>query len=214
MSFHERSLDYFIDLLHKDQLDETVQVEPLTKAIKYYQVTAGLSKCNGINTTWKILSRCVLIIERFSSNCTASTWQTTLRTARCSLPTTSRYLKHLQWWSVSVGFWRLLTLSVPPSYLQFTQSALDCMGVEVARLRAFLAAGQESSGFTVLLKDLDTSCSDIRQFCKKIRRRMPGTDVVGVPAALNFGPPVLKKHTHILFCSLYVWAAVPYFLNF
>lgn len=39
MSFHERSLDYFIDLLHKDQLDETVQVEPLTKAIKYYQVT-------------------------------------------------------------------------------------------------------------------------------------------------------------------------------
>ncbi|XP_037532993.1 dynactin subunit 1 [Nematolebias whitei] len=37
MSFHERSLDYFIDLLHKDQLDETVQVEPLTKAIKYYQ---------------------------------------------------------------------------------------------------------------------------------------------------------------------------------
>lgn len=41
MSFHERSLDYFIDLLHKDQLDETVQVEPLTKAIKYYQVTQG-----------------------------------------------------------------------------------------------------------------------------------------------------------------------------
>lgn len=39
MSFHERSLDYFIDLLHKDQLDETVQVEPLTKTIKYYQVT-------------------------------------------------------------------------------------------------------------------------------------------------------------------------------
>lgn len=38
MNFHERSLDYFIDLLHKDQLDETVQVEPLTKAIKYYQV--------------------------------------------------------------------------------------------------------------------------------------------------------------------------------
>lgn len=38
MSFHERSLDYFIDLLHKDQLDETVQVEPLTKTIKYYQV--------------------------------------------------------------------------------------------------------------------------------------------------------------------------------
>lgn len=64
------------------------------------------------------------------------------------------------------------------------------MAVEVARLRAFLIAGQESSGLALLLKDLDTSCSDIRQFCKKIRRRMPGTDVVGVPAALNFGPQV------------------------
>lgn len=64
------------------------------------------------------------------------------------------------------------------------------MAVEVARLRAFLAAGQETSSLAVLLKDLDTSCSDIRQFCKKIRRRMPGTDVVGVPAALNFEPQV------------------------
>ncbi|KAG7243241.1 hypothetical protein INR49_011680, partial [Caranx melampygus] len=133
MSFHERSLDYFIDLLHKDQLDETVQVEPLTKAIKYYQ-------------------------QLYSVHLADHT-----ETAQCSWLTTS--------------------------------SALDCMGVEVARLRAFLAAGQESSGFTVLLKDLDTSCSDIRQFCKKIRRRMPGTDVVGVPAALNFGPPVSETLT-------------------
>lgn len=38
MSAHERSLDFLIELLHKDQLDETVNVEPLTKAIKYYQV--------------------------------------------------------------------------------------------------------------------------------------------------------------------------------
>lgn len=38
MSVHERSLDFLIELLHKDQLDETVNVEPLTKAIKYYQV--------------------------------------------------------------------------------------------------------------------------------------------------------------------------------
>jgi len=38
MSVHERSLDFLIDLLYKDLLDETVNVEPLTKAIKYYQV--------------------------------------------------------------------------------------------------------------------------------------------------------------------------------
>ncbi|XP_038586417.1 dynactin subunit 1-like isoform X6 [Micropterus salmoides] len=137
MSFHERSLDYFIDLLHKDQLDETVQVEPLTKAIKYYQ-------------------------QLYSVHLADHTEDCTVQLA---------------------------------DHIKFTQSALDCMGVEVARLRAFLAAGQESSGFAVLLKDLDTSCSDIKQFCKKIRRRMPGTDVVGVPAALNFDPQVSETLT-------------------
>lgn len=137
MSFHERSLDYFIDLLHKDQLDETVQVEPLTKAIKYYQ-------------------------QLYSVHLADHTEDCTVQLA---------------------------------DHIKFTQSALDCMGVEVARLRAFLAAAQESSGLAVLLKDLDTSCSDIRQFCKKIRRRMPGTDVVGVPAALNFGTQVSEMLT-------------------
>ncbi|XP_019123458.2 dynactin subunit 1 isoform X2 [Larimichthys crocea] len=137
MSFHERSLDYFIDLLHKDQLDETVQVEPLTKAIKYYQ-------------------------QLYSVHLADHTEDCTVQLA---------------------------------DHIKFTQSALDCMGVEVARLRAFLSAGQESSSLSVLLKDLDTSCSDIRQFCKKIRRRMPGTDVVGVPAALNFGPQVSETLT-------------------
>lgn len=78
--------------------------------------------------------------------------------------------------------------------LQFTQSALDCMAVEAARLRAFLHPGQEEAGLTVLLKDLETSCSDVRQFCKKIRRRMPGTDAHGIPSALNFGPQVLSSH--------------------
>ncbi|XP_047242258.1 dynactin subunit 1-like isoform X1 [Girardinichthys multiradiatus] len=129
MSFHERSLDYFIDLLHKDQLDETVQVESLTKAIKYYQQLYGVHLADQ------------------DEDCTVQL----------------------------------------ADHIKFTQGALDCVGVEVARLRAFLAAGQESSGLAVLLKDLDTSCSDIRQFCKKIRRRMPGTDVAGVPAALSFG---------------------------
>ncbi|KAL0969387.1 hypothetical protein UPYG_G00226780 [Umbra pygmaea] len=60
------------------------------------------------------------------------------------------------------------------------------MSVEVGRLRAFLHTAQDNADFAVLLKDLETSCSDIRQFCKKIRRRMPGTDVPGIPAALTF----------------------------
>lgn len=77
------------------------------------------------------------------------------------------------------------------------------MAVEVARLRAFLAAGQETSSLAVLLKDLDTSCSDVRQFCKKIRRRMPETDVVGVPPALSFGAQVEKIHTLSAYIHIY-----------
>ncbi|XP_072525870.1 dynactin subunit 1a isoform X1 [Salminus brasiliensis] len=134
MSVHERCLDFLIDLLHKDQLDETVQVEPLTKAIKYYQ-------------------------QLYSIHLAEQTEDCTVQLA---------------------------------DHIKFTQSALDCMGAEVGRLRAFLQAGQEGAGLTLLLKDLDTSCGDIRQFCKKIRRRMPGTDAPGIPAALSYPPQVCE----------------------
>ncbi|XP_054652817.1 dynactin subunit 1 isoform X9 [Dunckerocampus dactyliophorus] len=132
MSVHERSLDFLIDLLHKDQLDETVNVEPLTKAIKYYQHLYSIHLADE------------------SEDCTMQL----------------------------------------ADHIRFTQSALDCMAVEVGRLRAFLHAGQEKADLAVLLKDLETSCSDVRQFCKKIRRRMPGTDAPGIPSALGFGPQV------------------------
>ncbi|XP_055971374.1 dynactin subunit 1 isoform X2 [Sorex fumeus] len=132
MSAHERSLDFLIELLHKDQLDETVNVEPLTKAIKYYQ-------------------------HLYSIHLAEQPEDSTMQLA---------------------------------DHIKFTQSALDCMSVEVGRLRAFLQSGQEASDIALLLRDLETSCSDIRQFCKKIRRRMPGTDAPGIPAALAFGQQV------------------------
>ncbi|XP_072793602.1 dynactin subunit 1-like isoform X3 [Vicugna pacos] len=132
MSAHERSLDFLIELLHKDQLDETVNVEPLTKAIKYYQ-------------------------HLYSVHLADQPEDSTMQLA---------------------------------DHIKFTQSALDCMSVEAGRLRAFLQGGQEASDIALLLRDLETSCSDIRQFCKKIRRRMPGTDAPGIPAALAFGPQV------------------------
>ncbi|KAG9338171.1 hypothetical protein JZ751_027040 [Albula glossodonta] len=64
------------------------------------------------------------------------------------------------------------------------------MRAEVGRLKASLQAGQEGTDIAVLLKDMETSCGDIQQFCKKIRRRMPGTDAPGIPAALRFGQSV------------------------
>ncbi|CDQ83815.1 unnamed protein product [Oncorhynchus mykiss] len=100
MSVHERSLDFFIDLLHKDQLDETVHVEPLTKAIKYYQ-------------------------QLYSIHLAEQTEDCTVQLA---------------------------------DHIKFIQSALDCIGAEVVRLRAFLQPGQEGLALNILLKDLDTTC--------------------------------------------------------
>ncbi|KAK3523426.1 hypothetical protein QTP86_032731 [Hemibagrus guttatus] len=132
MSVHERSLDFLIELLHKDQLDETVQVEPLTKAIKYYQ-------------------------QLYSIHLADQPEDCTVQLA---------------------------------DHIKFVQSALDCMGAELGRLRSFLLPGQEGAEFMLLLKDLETSCGDIHQFCKKIRRRMPGTDAPGIPSALSYLPQV------------------------
>ncbi|KAM5193866.1 dynactin subunit 1 [Mantella aurantiaca] len=97
MSVHERSLDFLIELLHKDQLDETVNVEPLTKAIKYYQHLYSIHLADQ------------------PEDCTMQLFD----------------------------------------HIKFTQSALDCMGVEVSRLRAFLH--NEDSGALVSSQHVRTS---------------------------------------------------------
>ncbi|XP_057716423.1 dynactin subunit 1 isoform X4 [Corythoichthys intestinalis] len=132
MSVHERSLDFLMELLRKDQLDETVNVEALTKAVNYYQQLYAVH------------------LSQQSEDCTAQL----------------------------------------ADHIKFTQSALDCVRVEAGRLRAFLHAGQEKAELTTLLEELETACGDVQQFCKKIRRRMPGTDAPGIPPSLAFGPPV------------------------
>lgn len=86
MSVHERSLDFLIDLLHKDQLDETVNVEPLTKAIKYYQVGV---KQRLVPLFVGCCTPSAPLLPPSLSTSTASTWQSSLRTAPCSWQTTS-----------------------------------------------------------------------------------------------------------------------------
>uniref|UniRef100_A0A674JCF7 Dynactin subunit 1 n=1 Tax=Terrapene triunguis TaxID=2587831 RepID=A0A674JCF7_9SAUR len=133
MSVHERSLDFLIQLLHKDQLDETVNVEPLTKAIKYYQHLYSIH-----------------LVEQ-AEDC---------------------------------------TLQLADHIKVSSSSAARAAGPWEGVTAQAAATGQEASDLAILLKDLETSCSDIRQFCKKIRRRMPGTDAPGIPAALGFGQQV------------------------
>ena len=38
LAVHEKSIDHFIELLRKDQLDENTSTEPLEKSINYFQV--------------------------------------------------------------------------------------------------------------------------------------------------------------------------------
>lgn len=101
MCVHERSMDFLIELLHKDQLDETVNVEPLTKAIKYYQVQPAWGWGEGDARASPIQPRQAAlgsvgeqpsrhVFPSPLSTCTASTWLTRPRTARCSWLTTSR----------------------------------------------------------------------------------------------------------------------------
>ncbi|XP_061106971.1 dynactin subunit 1-like isoform X1 [Conger conger] len=132
MSVHERSLDFLINLLRKDQLDETVNVEPLAKAVKYYQHLHSI------------------YLAEQQEDCT-------------------------------------LQLA---DHIRFTQSAVDCMRVEVGRLEVFLQAAQEETDLALLLKEAETFCTEIQRFCKKIRHRMPGNNAPGIPAALKFGQPV------------------------
>ena len=40
ISAHETSVDYFIELLRKDQLDETISLDLLEKSISYFQVSS------------------------------------------------------------------------------------------------------------------------------------------------------------------------------
>ena len=39
LAVHEKSVDHFIELLRKDQLDENTSTDPLEKSISYFQVT-------------------------------------------------------------------------------------------------------------------------------------------------------------------------------
>lgn len=66
MCVHERSLDFLIDLLHRDQLDETVNVEPLTKAIKYYQVIPSFAHTYK-NFTHPLIHRFSFILAIFNA---------------------------------------------------------------------------------------------------------------------------------------------------
>ncbi|XP_078668132.1 dynactin subunit 1-like isoform X7 [Branchiostoma floridae x Branchiostoma belcheri] len=142
MALHERALDHLIDLLKKDQLDETVSMEALNKAIAFYQA------------------------------------------ARDYLESQKRP-KHL--YSVHLMNEVVDCTTLLGDHLRITSAAQDSVQTDLNRLKVLLHPGQETSDFAILLKDLETSNGDCRQFAKKIKRHMPGEES---SRTLSFGQEV------------------------
>ncbi|XP_078588210.1 dynactin subunit 1-like isoform X13 [Branchiostoma floridae x Branchiostoma japonicum] len=142
MAMHERALDHLIDLLKKDQLDETVSMESLNKAIAFYQA------------------------------------------ARDYLEAQKRP-KHL--YSVHLMNEVVDCTTLLGDHLRITSAAQDSVQTDLNRLKVLLHPGQETSDFAILLKDLETSNGDCRQFAKKIKRHMPGEES---SRTLSFGQEV------------------------
>ncbi|XP_038070771.1 dynactin subunit 1-like isoform X2 [Patiria miniata] len=136
MSPHETALDYLIDLMRKDQLDETTSQESLLKAIGFF---------------------------------------------------THLYSVHLAQENVDQ------TLIMADS-VRLVSSATDLVGLEIKKLRVLMQAMQETSDFSILLKDLEGTNADLKTFARMIRRRLPqveGSDgPTPGPQALVYGGDV------------------------
>lgn len=116
MAPHERVLDYLLDQLRRDSLDETTPVSNLTKAIEFFRHLYGVH-----------ISK-----EPF------------------------------------VDYWKMLD-----DHIRQSTVVIQSIQVNALRLRYFLGNGNDRSDIFILLKDIKTASSDIAQFCKKLRRRMP-----------------------------------------
>ena len=64
LAIHERTIDNLIELLKKDQLDETVQLEPLEKSLIYFQSLFNIHIADGRSQNHtQFLSNFVLLMK-------------------------------------------------------------------------------------------------------------------------------------------------------
>ncbi|XP_071793613.1 dynactin subunit 1-like isoform X3 [Asterias amurensis] len=115
MSPHETALDHLIDLLRKDQLDETTSLDFLMKAIGFFT--------------------------------------------------------HL--YSVHLSQETLDQTSFMADTVRLVTSGTDMVALEIKKLRVLMQAMQETSDFSILLKDLEGTNTDLKTFARMIRRRLP-----------------------------------------
>ncbi|XP_022080743.1 dynactin subunit 1-like isoform X2 [Acanthaster planci] len=83
--------------------------------------------------------------------------------------------------------------------VRLVSSATDIVGLEIKKLRVLMQAMQETSDFSILLKDLEGTNADLKTFARMIRRRLPqveGSDgPTPGPQALVYGGDVQSSLT-------------------
>lgn len=130
ISAHETSVDYFIELLRKDQLDETISLDLLEKSISYFQQLHTVH------------------LSQEKVECTA----------------------------------------MMADQVRQVQSATECVGTDIARLKVLLMPKQEKSEIAILFKDLENCNNETKMCARKIKRRLPQGDGSATP--LSFGKEI------------------------
>ncbi|KFM67674.1 Dynactin subunit 1, partial [Stegodyphus mimosarum] len=115
MAVQEKALDFYIDLLRKDQLDENVNLDALIKSVIYFY---------------------------------------------------NLYSVHLSSETVDCT-------SLMADHMKLIGAACESIHTDISSVKVLLDNSGESSEFGILLRDVCTYSDDVRQFVKKIRRRLP-----------------------------------------
>ncbi|XP_071827830.1 dynactin subunit 1-like isoform X3 [Apostichopus japonicus] len=82
--------------------------------------------------------------------------------------------------------------NVMADHVKMTTAAAELLGLELKKLKVFMQTNQETTDFAILLKDLDSSNGDLKQFSRMIRRRLPtgSGDDQGGPSSISYGVEV------------------------
>ncbi|XP_065071441.1 dynactin subunit 1-like [Rhopilema esculentum] len=121
----EKYIDHYLNLLTKDELDDTVSLEPLEKAVKHFTALYSLHLGNFEISQTEFLNDAIRIIS----------------------------------------------------------SGAECLSMDTQRLRSLAATCDEGSKFINFLASIELRNMEVKQLCKKIKRRMPpnGTSVIEYP---------------------------------
>ncbi|XP_063963670.1 dynactin subunit 1-like isoform X1 [Lytechinus pictus] len=88
-----------------------------------------------------------------------------------SLERAIEYLEHL--YSVHLLQEEINTTTLMANHISFMSSGSDCVALEVKKLRVLMQANQETADFSILMRDMESTNTDLKQFARMIRRRLP-----------------------------------------